>query len=512
MADRAQPLGAAGWLGIGAAILVIALILGPLALVLWRAGGLSPLRPGDWAAVRFTLLQAGLSAALSVLLAVPVARALARRRFAGRGLLITLIGAPFILPVLVAVLGLLAVFGRAGLLNAALQWAGLPQIGIYGLQGVVLAHVFFNLPLAVRLILQGWLAIPAERFRLAASLRFGRREMFWQLEMPLLKERVPGVALLIFLLCLTSFAVALTLGGGPRASTVELALYQAFRFEFDLPRVAALALLQIALSAVATLACLWLVLPAGLAGGLDRRVERWDRSAFDGMALGLAALFLLAPLVLVLLRGVPQVPGLPVSIWLAALRSVLVASAATLLAVGLGLALALASLRLRGVEMLAMLALAGSPVVIGAGLFLALHLWVDPAALALPVTAVVNGVMALPLVVGSLVPALRTIEAEYGRLADHLGLQGVARLRLLVLPRLRPPLGFAAGLVAALSMGDLGVVTLFADTSRATLPMQIYGLMGAYRMEQAAGAAVVLAGLSFGLYWLFDCWGRHAVL
>ena len=494
-------------------MLVVLVVLGPLAMVLWRAGGLVPLRPGDWAAVRFTLLQAAMSAALSVLLAVPVARALARRRFVGKGILITLLGAPFILPVIVAVLGLLAVFGRAGLINAALLWAGLPEVGIYGLHGVVLAHVFFNLPLAVRLILHGWLAIPAERFRLAASLRFGWREVFWRLEVPMLRQVVPGVALLIFLFCLTSFAVALTLGGGPKASTVEVALYQAFRFEFDLPRVAALALVQVALCAGATLACLWVVMPSGLGGGLDRQVQRWDKSgALDGAVLGLAALFLLVPLVMVLGRGVLQVPVLPASVWLAAARSVLVAGAATLLAAGLGLALALASLRLRPVEMMAMLALAGSPVVMGAGLFLALHVWVDPAALALAVTALVNGVVALPLVVRSLLPALRTIEADYGRLADHLEMRGMVRLRLVILPRLRRPLGFAAGVAAALSMGDLGVVTLFADPARATLPMQILGLMAAYRMDQAAGAALVLAGLSFGLFWVFERWGRHAGL
>ena len=92
---------------------------------------------------------------------MPVARALARRSFPGRAALITLMGAPFLLPVIVAVLGLLAVFGRAGWLNDALAGIGLGRIDIYGLQGVVLAHVFLNLPLAVRLILQAWQAIPA---------------------------------------------------------------------------------------------------------------------------------------------------------------------------------------------------------------------------------------------------------------------------------------------------------------------------------------------------------------
>jgi thiamine transport system permease protein len=43
----------------------------------------------------------------------------------------------------------------------------------------------------------------------------------------MLRAVLPGAVLLVFLLCMTSFAVALTLGGGPRATTVELAIYQA---------------------------------------------------------------------------------------------------------------------------------------------------------------------------------------------------------------------------------------------------------------------------------------------
>lgn len=99
---------------ISAAILVAALILAAVVAVLWRAEFGSGLGPADWSAIRFTVLQAALSALLSTVLAIPVARALARRRFVGRGLLVTLLGAPFILPVIVAVLGVLAVFGRAG--------------------------------------------------------------------------------------------------------------------------------------------------------------------------------------------------------------------------------------------------------------------------------------------------------------------------------------------------------------------------------------------------------------
>lgn len=517
MADGAQPLGVALRLSTSAATAVVAaLTVLPLAAVLTRAGGISALGPADWAAVRFTLLQAALSAAISLALAVPVARALARRQFPGRGLLITLLGAPFILPVVVAVMGLLAIFGRGGLVNDALVVLGLGRVSIYGLGGVVLAHVFFNLPLAVRLLLQGWLAIPSERFRLAGALGFGPAEIARHLERPMLKAIGPGIFATVFLLCLTSFAAALILGGGPRATTVELAIYQAFRFDFDLARAAALASLQFLLCAASALAAARFAVPSAFGAGLDRPMARWDAGkpglrALDAALIALAAFFLIAPLAAVALSGAPRLASLPATVWTAAGRSTLVAAASTVLTLALAMPMALAVAkcgRARILEAVGMLPLATSALVTGTGLFLLLGQIASPAALALPVTVAVNAVMALPFALRSLTPAARDLEAGYGRLADSLGLAGFARLRLLTLPRLRRPLGFAAGLTAALSMGDLGVIALFADSDRATLPLELYRLMGAYRMADAAGAAVLLLALSLAAFWLLDRGGR----
>ncbi|GKY86598.1 thiamine/thiamine pyrophosphate ABC transporter permease ThiP [Sinisalibacter aestuarii] len=515
MARGRRQLTAAAWTGAAALALVLAVTLGTLATVALRAEFASGLGPADWAAVRFTLLQAVVSATLSVALGIPVARALARRRFAGRGLLITLLGAPFILPVIVAALGLIAVFGRNGIVSQALLWAGLEPVSIYGVQGVILAHVFFNLPLATRLILQGWLAIPGERFRLAASLGFGPGDIARTLERPMLRQVVPGAFLVILLLCLTSFAVALALGGGPRATTVELAIYQAFRYDFDLGKAALLALVQVLIAGSAALVALRLTLPAGLGGGLDRTIRRWDAAhpllrLQDGLLIALAALFLILPLVMIAVNGLPALASLPASVFTATLRSLAVAliSAFATIALALPLSAWIVQRRARIVELFGTLTIAASPLVIGTGLFILLFPIVDPAALALPVTALVNAVMALPFALRALVPALTAIEADYGPLADSLGMTGRARLRRLWLPRLRRPLGFATGLAAALSMGDLGVIAMFADPEGGTLPLALYRLMGAYRMDAAAGAALILLASSLALFWIFDRGGR----
>ncbi|MDP5306559.1 ABC transporter permease subunit [Paracoccus spongiarum] len=492
-----------------------ALIMGTLAAVAWQAQGLAALGPWDWRAVRFTLWQAALSAALSAVLAIPVARALARRRFPGRGALVTLLGAPFILPVIVAIMGLIAVFGRNGVINETLRAAGLPEFSVYGWQGVILAHVFFNLPLSVRLILQGWQAIPAERFRLADSLGFGPADTARHLERPMLRAVLPGVWLAVFLVCLTSFTVALALGGGPSATTVELAIYQAFRFDFDLGRAAALGLVQIGLSLAAMGLARRIAIPAAFGAGLQAARgpagPRGWRVAADAMAIALAAVFLLWPVLAVTAAGLPALPALPPEVWQAALRSVLMALASALLALALGLTLALAIARGRGgwIEAAGMLPIVASPLVLGTGLFILLRGWVATDMLALPLTVLINAIMALPFGLRALIPAARTLQADFGRLADSLDLRGPARLRLLVLPRLAPQLGFSGGLAAALGMGDLGVITLFA-TDSPTLPLKLYQLMGSYRMAEASACAVLLMAISFALFWLFDRGGRLA--
>lgn len=406
-----------------------------------------------------------------------------------------------------AILGLLTVFGRQGWISSLFALVGLPPLDIYGFHGVVLAHVFFNLPLATRLILQGWLSVPAEQFRLAASLSLGPRQITRLIEWPMLRTVLPGAFLVILLICLSSFAVALTLGGGPRATTVELGIYQALRFDFDLGRAALLAMIQVLLCVGAGILALGLTLPAVGLGGLGRPVERWDAHSpiarlLDALWIGMATLFLALPLAAIALRGLTGLTEIPPSIWAALGRSLAVALGSAALATGLAMCLALAP---RSAQSFAgTLPLAISPLVLGTGLFLLLRPYGSPLTWALPLTALVNALMSLPFALRSLAPALAEAEASYGRLATSLGMRGWSRLRWFLLPRLRRPLGFAAGLAAALSMGDLGVIALFAGANGETLPLAMYRLMGAYKTEAAAATALILVASTLALFWIFD--------
>jgi thiamine transport system permease protein len=146
------------------------------------------------------------------------------------------------------------------------------------------------------------------------------------------------------------------------------------------------------------------------------------------------------------------------------------------------------------------------PVAVSAGLFVVLRPLANPFALAIPLIILVNGVMALPFALRQVEPPLVLSAERYGRLAASLGVTGLARLRLVDWPLLRRPLAAAFAVATALSLGDLGVAAFFGSGNILTLPLLLHQRMGAYRMEEAASAALFLALLVLALFLSAQRW------
>ncbi|AYD02911.1 thiamine/thiamine pyrophosphate ABC transporter permease ThiP [Neorhizobium sp. NCHU2750] len=525
-AERQRSIGA----GLAALVLVL-LFVGTAAVTLlaWE-GGQSASRlftAYTWRILQFTLWQAALSTLLSVFFAILVALALARRpRFPGRVWIVRLMALPMGLPALVGALGLLGVWGRQGMLNSWLGMAGLEQpVSVYGLSGILIAHTFFNIPLATRLLLAALERLPAEYWLLSASLGMKPLSIFRFVEMPALKRVVPGAAGLIFMLCATSFTLVLVLGGGPAATTLEVAIYQALRFDFDPPRAIALAFLQIAVTA--TVIGLISLLPAAseTARTAGRRTKRFDgRSAparlWDLLMIAAATLYVAAPLISVLAAGLKaDLPKLVVGpLFLrAAGTSLVIALTAGIVAVAASLAIILARqaigagskrpLALRSLSVslagLSSLVLVIPPIILGTGWFLALRQWGISgnalAAFAPYLVAVINAMMALPFTIRVLQPALDDHQRQTARLVTALGLTGVAKWRLIDLPVLRKPVLTALSFAMALSLGDLGAVALFGSSDLVTLPWLVYSTLSSYRTHDADGLALILGLVCLGL-------------
>lgn len=516
------------WLPAGLALSLVATVVGGALLALGLAAPGLALADnlGDaylWRVVWFTLLQATLSTVISVALAIPVARALARRRFPGRTLLLRLFSLSLVVPVIVAIFGIAAVHGRSGWVNDLVALFGLGRANyLYGLSGILIGHCFFNMPFVARVLMQAIEAVPPETWRVASQFGLRSRDLFRLIEWPAMRSVLPGVAGLVFMLCFTSFAVVLTLGGGPKATTLEVAVYQALRFEFDLGRAVALALVQLLLCGGIVVAVLQLAVPSRLTLTEGRLYERPDRGgrlglAIDAAVLALTFVIVVLPLLAVALAGFNgqalEVLGRP-QLWRAAGQSLVIALAAGGLALLLGGGVLLSSRALRQrlgrpdaaarLELSAALILVVPPFVLATGLFILLRQMADVFALGMPLVILVNALMALPFVVRFLGGPMMEEAARHDRLCQSLALGGWNRLRLIEWPALRRPLGLALAVAATLSLGDLGVIALFGSQNFATLPLLLYQAMGGFRMGEAAVIAALLSLLCLLLFLVIE--------
>jgi thiamine transport system permease protein len=521
-----------------AALAVVAVMIGGagLGLVVEGArdgsGALSAIDARMLGVMRFTLWQAVLSTLLSVLPAVALARALSRHpSFPGSALLIRLFAVPLGLPAIVAALGLLELYGRNGwIAGAYTTLTGAPWAGIYGLSGILIAHVFFNLPLATRLFLEALDTVPNDQWRLAAQLGMGARASFRLIEWPVLRSALPGVAGLVFMLCVTSFTLVLTLGGGPGATTLEVEIYQALRFDFDPARAVVLTVLQVLLTVVVVVALRRLGADMTADGSAALVSERPPmttptQTAVDLALIAAAGLFVATPMLSVVVSGLAanlaRLATSPRVLSATATSLVLAILAATLSVV---LALSLASARqalasgagTRG-GLLERLTDAGAsfvlvvpPIVIGAGWFVLLRRSTDVLSLAPVMVVTVNALMAMPFALRILRPAHDAAAVRHDRLCASLGIAGWSRLRLVDLPVLARPLLTALAFAMALSLGDLGVIALFGSDAVQTLPALLYASLGSYRTADAAGIALLLGALCLGLVALGDRIGRGA--
>ncbi|MFC3853477.1 ABC transporter permease subunit [Salinispirillum marinum] len=468
--------------------------------------------PWLWRVLRFTLWQAALSAALSVLFALPVARAVALdEQLRGTKAFLRWCLLCFVMPSLVLITGMVVLFGRSGILT---PWLG-SDWSLYGLSGILLAHVFLNMPFAIRVLTFQWQSIPSTAWKLAAQFQLSSWQRFRWVEWPALRGVLPAAFGLIFLLCFNSFAVVLTLGGGPRATTLEVAIYQALKYNFNPQEALILAAIQLLVAGGFFVLfnrfgkLSWVMPATGLGwrprlSGLERRAGQW--------VYGLAIVFLTAP-VLALLVVVSRVniASLP---WLSLLISMGYSLLFALSAALFSLLLALSCLALwrrqpsarrrQWVDGVALHHLVIPGMVLSVGLYIFFMPWVNWQRWGWLAVVGLNALVALPFVYSHLKPRVHEYDAQYGRVAADLGLTGWPHWRRTILPKLWPAVQRAFAISFVLALGDFALFGIFGHDRWQTLPWLIYGLTGAYRLADAAFAALLLLALAWFALWSLE--------
>ncbi|WP_439234702.1 thiamine/thiamine pyrophosphate ABC transporter permease ThiP [Lonepinella koalarum] len=465
----------------------------------------------------FSFWQAGLSALLSVLLGWLFARAFFYQSFWGKTWLLRIFSLTFVLPSLVAVFGILGVYGASGWVAQFCARFGIAwRPDIYGLTGILIAHLFFNIPLATRMFLQAYQSIPVQQHQLSAQLGIRRWQFIRWIELPYLREQILPIFVLIFMLCFTSFAIVLVLGGGPKFTTLEVAIYQAIVFDFDLAKSAQFALLQfICFFALFALSSLF---SRSTETQLTQTVW-WFAKQSSGVkmwqifCLILLSAFLLLPLLNTVLSAVFSSAIFTAwrqsALWQAMVYSFTIAPLSALLALLLAFGLLLASRRLHWLGLrrlsnslinITMVILAVPMLMLATGLFLWLKDWQFSTAQLFLLIILCNAMAALPFVIRILAVPMQNNLTYYERLCQSLGITGWQRFKRIEWQALRQPVKYAFALASCLSLGDFTAIALFGNQDFSSLPYLLYQQLGSYRGEEGAVTALVLLVSCFGVF------------
>ncbi|HEV2126264.1 MAG TPA: ABC transporter permease [Chloroflexota bacterium] len=247
---------------VGAALLAALLLLGfPLFALVWRtleAGALGPAlrNPAVRDAMWLSLTTSSAALGLALALGTPLAYALARWRFPGRGVLDALVEVPVVLPPAVAGIALLMAFGRRGLLGAPLDALGVSLA--FSTSAVVIAQCFVAIPFYVRSAKAGFASVERELEQAARVDGATTLGAFRHVTVPLSWPSLIAGAVLCWARALGEFGATIMFAGSfrGRTQTMPLAIYAAL--ETDLHATLAMGTILVAISLLVLAAVRWL--------------------------------------------------------------------------------------------------------------------------------------------------------------------------------------------------------------------------------------------------------------
>lgn len=456
----------------------------------------------------FTVGQAAVSTLLTLALALPASYAFARYNFWGKRTLRTLSTLPFVLPTVVVANAFTALLGPRGLLNEALQGVfnlAAPPLHVqHTLTGILLAHVFYNYSIVLRLVSGFWQNLPADLEQAAQTLGLSEWQAFQRVTWPLIRPAIGAAAVLVFVFCFTSFGVILILGG-PRYATIETEIYRQTISAFNLPVAAVLSLGQILFTlglmslytrTQARLALRWRASTA-VAKPIRTTAERLLVGSNVALLLGLLG----SPLLALIWRSFSTADGLSLRYYRqlflnergsvffvppieAVGNSVGIALAAMLVAVVVGVALARlvwsAENRPWGgwLDAGLMLPLSTSAVTLGFGYIIALNR--PPLNLrdSLVLIPIAHALVAMPFVIRVMLPALRRLNPSWREAAASLGATPWQIWWRVERPLTQSAVWVAAVFAFTISMGEFGATVFIARPDTPTMPTAIYRFLG----------------------------------
>ncbi|HWR65708.1 MAG TPA: iron ABC transporter permease [Bellilinea sp.] len=487
----------------------------------------------------FTFYQAALSTLFTLIIGLPSAYIFGRYNFPGKSLLRVLTTLPFILPTVVVAAAFNALIGPRGWINLALMGVfdltAPPLQMLNSLPAILIAHVFYNTTIVIRVVGSAWSQLDPRMEQASRVLGATPLRTLREVTLPLLRPAILAAGLLVFMFDFTSFGVILLLGG-PQYATLEVEIYIQAMHMLNLPLAGLLSAVQLLCTLVLTVAYsraslnLNVPLAPRLQGeGMSslRSLRSWRQKLLAGVTVVLLAALLILPLAALGARSLVRLEadhgdrgevntGLTLDYYRelfvnrrqslfyvppieAARNSLAYAGTTVLFSLTLGF-LASSALAKRArinavLDPVLMLPLGTSAVTLGLGFIVVFNRPpFDPGSLPLLIP-LAHSLVALPFVVRTLLPALRSIPVSLRQAAAVLGASPWRVWWEVDLPIIARAALVSAVFAFTISLGEFGATSFLARPEYPTLPVAIYrfiGQPGALNYGQALAMSTLL--------------------
>jgi len=468
----------------------------------------------------FSFYQAFLSAFISCILAIPFALALNRHknlRFIK--FIVSLCGFSFVIPSILIVFSVIKIFGYNGFLNTYFNFYNLISIeSIYGLKAILIAHILLNTPFATRLFFQNLNNIPKKYYEISNSLNISFLGNILKLELPVIKQSLFAVFSIIFTLCFLSFAIVMALGGSPRNSTLEVAIYQYALFDLNFNKAILLSFIQMIICVLFITVGFFKFKGSNFfeVGIIDYKHPHKDNNLvklFDFFLIFFFIIFLFSPIVLIYIEFIKASFSKIVfsSTFIKAFFNSIFISIITGLFVsffGLFISCILVInhknyIFQQSLFLISSIILIISPIIFSLGYFIFFQPIIHYLHIKFFIIILINAIFLLPFAILIFFNNLKNLYFTFDDLRKAYRINLIIFFKI-IFPLFKKNFLYVFSFSIVITFGDFTIISFFRSEDFETLPSYLFKLISTYKFNEASFVAGVIIILSMMIYFIID--------
>ena len=468
----------------------------------------------------FSFYQAFLSALISCLLAIPFALSLNRHKnLKFIRFIVSLCGFSFVIPSILIVFSVIKIFGYNGFLNTYFDFYNLISIEtIYGLKAILIAHILLNTPFATRLFFQNLNNIPKKYYEISNSLNISFMGNIIKLELPVIKQSSFAVFSIIFSLCFLSFAIVMALGGSPKNSTLEVAIYQYALFDLNFNKAILLSFIQMSI-------CIFFVSIGFFkfkgsnffeVGNIDYKHPQKDYKLLKLIDFSIIIIFVLllfSPIILIYVEFIDSSFSKIIfsssfkksflnSLFISIITGIFVSFFGLIVSCILVINHKHIFLQ-QTLFLISSMILVISPIIFSLGYFIFFQPIIHFLYLKFIIVILINSIFLIPFAILIFFNNLKNVYFSFNDFRKAFRISLINYFKI-IFPMLKNNFLYVFSFSTVITFGDFTIISFFRSENFETLPSYLFKLISTYKFNEASFVAGIILLVSMVIYFLID--------